>query len=144
ARMQTEGIAEADPSLDIDGWDAAAKTAALVNVLMDAAIIPHDIDRTGIGPESAEAAQGAVRRGKRLRLVAAATREGDGVRASVRPVELSGDDLLSGLRGTANALVLHTDLLGDVAIHQLGGGLTATAYALLSDLITVRRRLTSL
>jgi homoserine dehydrogenase len=50
------------------------------------------------------------------------------------------EDLLSGLRGTANALILHTDLLGDVAIHQLGGGLTMTAYALLSDLIAIRRR----
>ena len=140
ARMQAEGIAEADASLDIDGWDAAAKTAALANVLMDAEITPHLVDRMGIGPESGPAAQDARRRGHRLRLVVAASRNRDGVRATVQPVELPADDLLSGLRGTANALVLQTDLLGEVAIHQLGGGLTATAYALLSDLITIRRR----
>ena len=52
----------------------------------------------------------------------------------------AGDDLLAQVRGKANALILHTDLLGDIAIHQLGGDLTMTAYALLSDLITVRRR----
>ena len=47
AEMQARGIAEADPSLDIDGWDAAAKTAALVNVLMGGAITPHHVARTG-------------------------------------------------------------------------------------------------
>jgi homoserine dehydrogenase len=141
ARMQSEGIAEADASLDVDGWDAAAKTAALANVLMHAELTPHLVDRTGIGPESAIPAREAVRRGARLRLVASAARnEGGEIVAAVRPIELPGDDLLSGLRGTANALVLQTDLLGEVAIHQLGGGLTMTAYALLSDLITIRRR----
>jgi len=140
ARMQTEGIAEADASFDVEGWDAAAKTAALANVLMGADITPHLVERMGIGPESAALARDALRRGNRLRLVASATRKDDRVTAAVRPVELPGDDLLSGLRGTANALILHTNLLGDVAIHQLGGNLTMTAYALLSDLITIRRR----
>ena len=60
ARMQAEGIAEADASLDVDGWDAAAKTAALANVLMDADLTPHLVDRTGIGPESAAQAQEAL------------------------------------------------------------------------------------
>ena len=53
AHMQAEGIAEADPSLDVDGWDAAAKAAALANVLLDARITPRDVDRTGIGPDTA-------------------------------------------------------------------------------------------
>ena len=59
----------------------------------------------------------------------------------VEPVELSEHDLLGGLEGTANALVLRTDLLDEIAVCQLGGGLVHTAYALLSDLVTVRRRL---
>ena len=141
-RMQAEGIAEADPSLDVDGWDAAAKTAVLANVFLDAGITPHDIDRTGIGPQSAPLAQAARARGRRLRLVAAAARAANGeIAATVHPTELDGDDLLAQIHGTANALVLHTDLLGDVAIHQLGGNLTMTAYALLSDLIAVRQRI---
>ena len=140
-RMQAEGIAEADPSLDVDGWDAAAKTAALANVLMDADLTPQDIHRTGIGPESAPLALEARTRGRRLRLVAAASRiPGGEVSGSVRPVELVDDDLLARLRGKSNALILQTDLLGDIAIHQLGGDLTMTAYALLSDLVTLRRR----
>jgi homoserine dehydrogenase len=141
ARMQAEGIAEADPSLDVDGWDAAAKTAALANVLMDADLTPQAVDRTGIGPDSAAHALRARQSGCRLRLVAAASRTADGeVSARVRPEELPGDDLLAQLRGKSNALILQTDLLGDIAIHQLGGDVTMTAYALLSDLVTLRRR----
>jgi len=141
ARMQAEGIAEADPSLDVDGWDAAAKAAALANVLMDARITPHDVARRGISPADGTRAQDAAARGRRLKLVAAAARAGRGpVTASVEPVELAREDLLAGLDGKANALVLRTDLLGEVAICQLEGNLTHTAYALLSDLVTVRRR----
>jgi homoserine dehydrogenase len=137
ARMQAEGIAEADPSLDIDGWDAAAKTAALANVLFDAGITPQDVDRQGIGPECAALVKAAIQRGARMRLVASAARGG---RPSVRLTELPDTDLLARLRGMSNALIFDTELLGDVAISQLHGGLTHTAYALLSDLIAVRRR----
>jgi homoserine dehydrogenase len=141
ARMQAEGIAEADPTLDVDGWDAAAKASALANVLMDARITPHDVERSGIGPETAARVRDAVARGVRLKLVASARRISGGVRAAVRLEELLPDDVLAGLRGMANGLVLSTDVLGEVAICQLEGSLTATAYALLSDLVTIRRRL---
>jgi homoserine dehydrogenase len=137
ARMQIAGIAEADPTLDVDGWDAAAKAAALANVLLDARITPHDVIREGVGPANATPAREAKARGMRLRLVVEGKR---GQTPSVKLRTLPGGDLLAGLRGTANALVLTTDLLGEIAICQLGGGLTQTAYALLSDLVTVRRR----
>ena len=139
-RMQTLGIAEADPSLDVDGWDAAAKTAALANVLMRARTTPLAVEREGIGPGTARLAMAAKARGARVRLVSSAQAVPGGVTTSVRPVELPETDLLAGLRGMANALVLQTDLLGEIAICQLGGSLTQTAYALLSDLITIRRR----
>ena len=142
ARMQAEGIAEADPSLDVDGWDAAAKAAALANVLMDAELTPHLVERTrhrpgdgGAGPErAARVAHASASSPRPAATIAVASSPRFG-RWSCR-----SRICLSGLRGTANALILHTDLLGDVAIHQLGGGLTMTAYALLSDLIAIRRR----
>ena len=139
-RMQAMGIAEADPSLDVDGWDAAAKTSALANVLMRARMTPLAVDREGIGPATARLAMAARARGARIRLVASAHTANGAVVTSVRPVELPETDLLAGLRGTANALVLQTDLLGEIAICQLSGSLTQTAYALLSDVVTIRRR----
>ena len=137
ARMQQAGIAEADPSLDVDGWDAAAKAAALANVFLDARITPHDVARSGIGPNDAGRVRDAAARGARLRLVASAVR---GERPRVALTELPSTDLLAGLRGTSNALVLTTDTLDQIAITQIDGALTHTAYALLSDLLTIRSR----
>jgi homoserine dehydrogenase len=141
ARMQAEGIAEGDPSLDIDGWDAAAKTAALANVMLDAGISPLAVRRTGIGAGDSARARDARARGLRLKLVASASRDREGcVRASVDLTELPASDLLAGLDGKANALILQTDLLDEIAIGQLDGNLTQTAYALLSDLVTIAAR----
>ncbi len=139
--MQAMGVAEADASLDIDGWDAAAKTAALANVLMGASLTPQQVERRGITPDLMSRAIEARRAGRRLKLVARAGHEGTRITARVAPEELPGDDLLAGLDGQQNALILHTDLLGEIAIVQRGSSLTHTAYALLSDLITIARDL---
>ena len=88
-----------------------------------------------------ERARRALAEGKRLKLVASAVRDPDGhVVVTVAPVELPASDLLAGLDGKANGLVLRTDLLGEIGICQLEGNLTHTAYALLSDLLTIRKR----
>ena len=88
ARMQQDGIAEADPSLDLEGWDAAAKTAALANVLMHARTTPQAVEREGIGHGTARLAMAARARGHRARLVASAQRTASGVATAVRLVEL--------------------------------------------------------
>jgi homoserine dehydrogenase len=137
ADMQSAGIAEADASLDIDGWDAAAKVAALANVWLDARMTPHDVERTGISRVTLEDVRRAVEQGNRLKLVASARRYGDKVEAVVQAIELPGDDLLAGLSGDQNALIVDTDLLGEIGIAQLTSGLTQTAYALVSDLLSI-------
>jgi len=139
AEMQARGVAEADASLDVDGWDAAAKTAALANVLLGANITPKDVERQGIGPGTGRRARAARAAGRRLKLVARAERRGRRIVASVRPEDLGGDDLLAGLEGQQNALILKTALLEEIAIVQRSGSLTQTAYALLSDLIAIAR-----
>ena len=141
AEMQAEGIAEADPSFDVDGWDAAAKTAALVNVLMRGAVTPRMVDRTGIRGITPDAMRDAVRRGRRIRLVASAERRHGQIAARVAPVELDAADPLASLGGRQNQVVLDTDILGAIGIQQLDGGLVQTAYALLSDLVTLARGL---
>ncbi|MCX6550034.1 MAG: homoserine dehydrogenase [Acidobacteria bacterium] len=140
AEMQGAGIAEADPSFDVDGWDAAAKTAALMNVLMHGSATPRTIARTGIREITRDRVEDAMARGKRIRLVAAAER-GDGHPVGhVAPEELDADDPLAHLTGMQNLLILQTDVLGSIGIHQLDGGLTQTAYALVSDLAAIARR----
>ena len=139
AEMQERGIAEADPSLDVDGWDAAAKTAALANVLLGARLTPRTVDRRGITPEIGAQAIEARASGRRIKLVVRARRRGSHVAARVAPEALSRDDLLAGLEGQQNAIVFQTDLLEEIAIVQRGGSLTQTAYALLSDLVTISR-----
>jgi homoserine dehydrogenase len=137
ARMQAAGIAEADASLDVDGWDAAAKTAALANVLLGASLTPHAVDRRGISQAIGRRVIAARAKRRRIKLVAEAHREGRRIVGSVGPMELPGDDLLAGLEGQQNAIILKTDLLEEIAIVQRGGSLTQTAYALVSDLLTI-------
>src|SRR5258708_12678531 len=108
--MQDMVVAEADPSLDVDGWDAAAKTAALANVLMRARMTPQAVDREGIGPATARLAMAAKARGARVRLVASARRTPQGVQTPVRPVELPETDLLPDLRALAHPPALPTHL----------------------------------
>jgi homoserine dehydrogenase len=144
ADMQARGIAEADPGLDIDGWDAAAKTAALVNVLMGSVMTPHHVARTGIRDVTGLDVRDALGRNKRIRLVASASRQGGKVKARVEPELLDHHDPLAGLVDLNNALYLTTDLLGEVGIVQRGGSLTQTAYALVSDLSRISQRLKEL
>lgn len=141
--MQRAGIAEADASFDTDGWDAAAKTAALANVLLGAAITPHDVEREGVSEASAATITAARATGRRVKLVASARGRGRRAHARVALLELPDTDLLAGLEGPQNALVIETDLLGHFAIVELGSGLTQTAYALLADLVAVARSVRS-
>ena len=139
-RMQAAGVAEADPSLDVDGWDAAAKVAAMANVWMDARMTPQDVRREGISSSDASRVQQAVSRGQRVKLVGRATVAGRGsshakVDASVQLEELAADDPLGSLDGQANALEIDTDILGRIVITQRDGGLEKTAYALFTDLM---------
>ncbi len=139
AEMQAAGIAESDASLDVDGWDAAAKAAALANVLLGANTTPRQVERSGIGHLTVDEVRAVAARGRRLKLVARGQRREGGVSVRVGLEEVPADHLFATLAGQQNALVLETDLLGDFSIVQLGGGLTQTAYALVSDLAALAR-----
>lgn len=140
ARMQEAGVAEADASQDVDGWDGAAKGAALANVWLDADTTPLRVAREGISAASGARAISALARGRRLKLVASASGRGAAADVRVALQELDRDDPLAILDGQANAIELHTWPLGRIVITQRDGGLEKTAYALLTDLITIGRR----
>src|SRR5674536_112709 len=89
AHVQAEGYAEADPSHDLDGWDAACKAAALANVAMDAGITPADVEKQSLRDVPSARIRGAREAGKRLRLVMTVWSEpGVAVRGRVRAEEL--------------------------------------------------------
>lgn len=144
AEMQARGIAEADPSLDLEGWDAAAKAAALANVLLGGDLTPRRVERQGITHLTGRDVRLAQQEGRRLKLVAGGAREDRGARAWVRVEALEPGDPLASLRGVENALYLDTDLLGEVGIVQRSGALTQTAYALVSDLARIGQRVRDL
>jgi homoserine dehydrogenase len=140
ARMQADGVAEADPSLDVDGWDAAAKTAVLANVWLGARITPALVAREGISAATAKRIGDARAKGQRLKLVARAARTPAGVEASVRLEALDPADPLGQLDGQGNAIEIDSWPAGRVVITQRDGGLEKTAYALVSDLVTIATR----
>jgi homoserine dehydrogenase len=136
---QRLGVAEADAGYDIDGWDAAAKTAVLANVLMDACVTPQDVDRRGIGSVTAEEMLALKREHKTLCLVSRGLATEEGLKMGVCPEILEDTDLLASVPGTSNLILLHTDLMGTVGTVALSPGVEQTAYGLFSDLVDIAK-----
>ncbi len=135
------GVTEADASYDIDGWDAAAKTAALANVLMDARVTPLDVDRRGIGRLTPEKLADLKTQGKTIRLVSRARTTPNGVKLRVRAEVIPETDVLAAARGTSSLLLFDTDLMGTIGTVELNPGVEQTAYGVFSDLVDVARTL---
>jgi homoserine dehydrogenase len=134
---QAEGFAEADPSHDLEGWDAAAKVAVLANVLMGARQTPLEVEREGIAAVTPERVQDVRRAGRRLKLVCRAWRDGDRVRTRVALEELDGGDFLATASAAGSALRLETDLMGPILLAQEDPTLSDTAYGVVNDLLTI-------
>jgi homoserine dehydrogenase len=132
---QDIGIAETDPSGDIDGWDAAIKVAALTTVLMGEPLLPGDVEREGISAITAEGVQKAAKQERRWKLVCEAQRLEQGVRASVKPRVLGPGDPLFNVMGTSSAITFESDVLGALTVLEEDPGPHTTAYGLLADLL---------
>jgi homoserine dehydrogenase len=133
------GIAEANASYDLEGWDSAAKTAALANVLMNARVTPKDVSRRGITRLTPERVQRIARAGKTVRLISRARRgaSAGGVGLRVRAEVLDKTDPLASLPGTSNLLLLHTDLMGTIGTLSIDPGIEQTAYGVFADLVEI-------
>jgi homoserine dehydrogenase len=139
AYCQEIGIAETDPSGDIDGWDAAVKVAALATVLMGVPLKPAEVDRTGIrGIGQAEIAA-ARQAGKRWKLVCSAERLGDAVRGKVAPEMVGLDSPMYGVDGTTSIVEFKTDVLGQLSVVEANPGPHTTAYGLFADFLNAVR-----
>jgi homoserine dehydrogenase len=139
ALAQKLGYAEADPTADVEGFDALAKIVILSNVLMGGSLTPADVKRQGITRISKPDVVQAAKEGYRYKLVAQARATGGGVEASVSPRKLPLSDPLTGVMGAQNALTFELDLLGPVTIQGPGAGKMPTGYAILADLLAAHR-----
>ncbi|MBN2243307.1 MAG: homoserine dehydrogenase [Acidobacteria bacterium] len=132
-----KGIAEADPRLDLEGWDSAAKLSILIQALMGGSVKPDEIERHGISEDIGRKVRAAVRRDRRLRRVARAYRQGGRVIGKVELQELEIFDPLASIRGLSNILVLNTDTMQELAIIENNPSVEQTAFALFSDLVSL-------
>jgi homoserine dehydrogenase len=134
AQARQMGITEADGAYDIEGWDSAAKTAALANVLMDARTTPQQVPTRGIARLTPGRMQELVGKGKTVRLISRAHRSGPKLTLRVRAEVLDRCDILACTPGTSNILLFHTDLMGTFGTVSLDPQVEQTAYGVFSDL----------
>jgi homoserine dehydrogenase len=141
---QSIGVAETDPTNDVDGWDAAIKVAALVTVLMDSTMTPQQVNPTGIRGITPEMIAKAKTEGKRYKLVCCAEKVGDKVKASVAPQLVDSTSPLYGMMNSSTGVTFRTDVILDYSItlsekSGMKGGPIETAYGLFADFANVAK-----
>jgi homoserine dehydrogenase len=139
ADAQQRGMAEADPSADVDAHDPAAKLAILSMLGFRQRIEPSQIERIGIRKLERQQLEHAALGGCVIKLIAAATFEGDGVAADVRPRMLARTEPIAAVDGAMNAVALDARYAGHQMLTGAGAGPDAAASAVLADLIRAAR-----
>lgn len=132
---QDIGIAETDPSADVDGWDAAIKVAALTTVLMNIPLKPQEVAREGIRGITPRMIASARAANSRYKLVCSAERAGEVVKARVAPELVPSTSPMFSLEGSSSIVEFKTDVLGELSIVETNPGPQTTAYGLLADFI---------
>jgi homoserine dehydrogenase len=134
-KAQALGVAETDATHDIDGWDAAVKTAALVTVLMDVPIRLDQIEREGIRDLTTSALRTARRDGWPFKLVCRVRRTANGVEASVKPEKVLSTQPMARISGTSSYVYFETEIFPGLAVTEENPGLFSTAYGLFADFL---------
>ncbi len=137
AEAQQLGYAEADPTGDVDGYDAAGKVAILSALLMDVPLSLDQVDRTGIRGITVQDIGDAKAEGACYKLIGSLEKSPTGVKASVKPLRLSLSHPLARVSGATNAITYTTDLLGEITLIGPGAGRLETGYALVCDLLGI-------
>jgi homoserine dehydrogenase len=143
AEAQALGFAEADPTADVEGFDAAAKAAILAGVAFGYDVADTDVYRQGITAIRAVDVEVAERFGYVIKLLAIVERTDDGsLSVRVHPAMLPREHPLAGVRGAFNAVFIEGEAAGELMLYGQGAGGLPTASAVVGDLIdAVRNRL---
>jgi homoserine dehydrogenase len=140
AEMQRRGLAETDPSLDVEGWDAASKLVILANAVLRRPTTLRDVAVEGILALTHDDLRAAEVRGERILLLGLAEPHGDDWRLSVRPTPLPFAHPLARMDGDEMGVVYHTDISGQIAATARDTDPLPTAAAMLRDLIGIAER----
>lgn len=142
-RAQDLGYAEADPSFDIDGWDAAHKLAILVSIAYGVHVPVDQLFVEGIRRISAFDLECAKRFGLEIKLLAIAKSQGSKIQARVHPTMVPAASMLAAVRGVHNAISIEGDFVGEGMLYGAGAGSGPTASAVVGDIVEVARNLMS-
>lgn len=137
---QELGVAETDPTHDVEGWDSIMKICAIARVILQVPLKPSDVRREGIRGLDPQTLQAARAEGKPYKLLSRAIVNADGsIAASVRPEQIAPGDPFSSVRGTSLAVHFELDTIPGLTIVSHRPNLQSTAYGLLADFINVTR-----
>ncbi|MFI2753532.1 homoserine dehydrogenase [Cellulomonas sp. P22] len=139
AEAQALGYAEADPTADVEGFDAAAKAAILASLAFHTRVSIDDVDRQGISSVTADDVAWAARTGHTIKLLAIAERSDEGVQVRVHPALVPLTHPLAGVRGAFNAVFVEAEAAGELMFYGRGAGGAPTASAVLGDVVSVAR-----
>lgn len=131
------GYAEADPSGDVEGWDAAGKVSILAKIIFGRTIPVSEVKRIGITGVTREKIKESMAAGYRVKLIAGLENTPLGIYAYVQPKEIPLAHPLASIKGATNAVSITTDNLGEVTLIGPGAGRRETAQALLTDVIAM-------
>jgi homoserine dehydrogenase len=140
---QENGFAEADPALDVEGFDTAHKLAILTSLAYGMEINFNDIYIEGISKITPMDIKFAGQFGYRIKLLAISKNKGDSVEARVHPTMIPFDNLLSNINGTLNAITIAGDAVGDILLYGHGAGMMPTASAAVGDIVDLARNILS-
>ncbi|MEI6363619.1 MAG: homoserine dehydrogenase [Actinomycetes bacterium] len=133
------GYLEADPSLDIDGHDAAAKAAILAELAFHTRVTLDDVYCEGISKVTSDDIRAAQQMGFVIKLLAVAERTDEGVIVRVHPTMLPRSHPLAAVRGAFNAVFVEAEAAGEVMFYGRGAGGAPTASAVMGDVVTAAR-----
>ena len=138
-KAQELGYAEADPTGDVEGWDALAKVIILTNVVMGGNIKFDDAEREGITKITLTDVEKAKTERTRWKLIGETKLVNGKIKAKVTPKKLPLSDPLASVMGATSAITFETDLLGPVTVIGAGAGKFETGFSILSDLLSINR-----
>ncbi len=138
-QAQELGYAEADPTGDVEGHDAAAKVVILGNLLMDLSLTLNDIERKGISHITSVDISNAKSANKQWKLIGTVENTENGFVASVKPEMVSNEHPLASITGATNAITYSTELLGDITLIGPGAGRMETGYAVIEDILSIHK-----